>query len=348
MPLTTSHLWLFYTIWGLENLFLCVADVVVDALVVERVRATEDDPESRGMLQSACSTMRSLGKCVGALAGAFMLLEGVGRQEIFYITAVAPLLVSIASFYIQEKRALTDLDRMRLSNDDSWEVASASGKNPRDWRFYMKNMFTGFVKTDMWKFCMVATCYIVAPQPDNAYFYYYQDILKMPDFALQMTSFAHEIGILAGTVYFGLFLRKKHPKPLMIASTLTVVCMMMLQAVVIFLMPSSLVFQTIFAYVFEFVTSVADVFLFMPLTIMASRLCTEGVEGTSYALVLSIQNFGGFLDSAIAAQIMNVLGISEGKMGHLWYMSFFCSFWFLSPMSLFPMLPDEVKFNKEH
>jgi hypothetical protein len=114
----------------------------------------------------------------------------------------------------------------------------------------------------------------------------------------------------------------------------------------VFLIPASLATETLFAYFYEFVTAVADVFLFMPLTIMAARLCTDGVEGTSYALVLSIQNLGGFLDSAVAAQIMNILGISEGKMGNLWYMSFFCSFWFLAPMTLFPMLPEAVNLSK--
>lgn len=57
MPSTLAHLPLFYVIWGIENLCLCWADVVVDALVVERVRRDEDE-DTHGSLQSVSATFR--------------------------------------------------------------------------------------------------------------------------------------------------------------------------------------------------------------------------------------------------------------------------------------------------
>lgn len=72
----------------------------------------------------------------------------------------------------------------------------------------------------------------------------------------------------------------------------------------------------------------------------------QGVEGTSYALVLSVQNLGGFLDSYFAAQIMNILGISEGRMENLWYMSFISAFLFLTPLLALKMLPERPQLLK--
>lgn len=161
-----------------------------------------------------------------------------------------------------------------------------------------------------------------------------------------MTTLAEELGLLAGVIIYGLYLRGTPARPLMVASTLVAACLNMLHAVVIFLLPLSLESKVLFVYFFEFGTAIADIFLFMPLTIMASQLCTEGVEGTSYALVLSIQNLGGFLDNFLASQIMNVLGISEGKMDRLWYMSFLCAFWFLSPLPLLRMLPENANLTR--
>lgn len=130
---------------------------------------------------------RSLGKCVGALAGVLMLAENTGRTDIFYVTALAPLLVALASPYIDEKRHKSDADMILLSSDGAWEeTIKEKPENPHNWKFYMKNMFNGFIKTDMWKFCLVATCYIIAPGTGAGYFYYYQDTMGVPDFALQV------------------------------------------------------------------------------------------------------------------------------------------------------------------
>ena len=337
MPISIEVLPAFYLVWGLENLCLCWADVVVDALVVERVKKGEEG--GTGSLQSVCATCRSLGKCVGSLLGALLFAEGASSQEMFYITGIAPLCVAVASFWIQEDRAMSDDDKDLL--DSSIEFKST--KKTRTWRFYLKNMIDGFVKTDMWKFCIVATMYSVIPDPGAAYFYYYQDDMHIPDFELQIISFAHEIGLLAGNFIFIAKLRNTSPRKLMTLSTLASTSCIMWHAVLVFLLPFSTQSKLPVIYVYEFLTAIADVFLYMPLAIMGARLCTDGVEGTSYALVLSIQNLGGFLDNFIASRIMDILGISSGSMDHLWYMSFLCAFLYLSPLLVLNMMPESIK-----
>ena len=39
----------------------------------------------------------------------------------------------------------------------------------------------------------------------------------------------------------------------------------------------------------------------MPIIVLASRLCPEGMEGTIYALIMSINNMGGIISSQIGA-----------------------------------------------
>lgn len=337
MPSTLVHLPLFYFIWGLENLCLCWADVAVDSLVVERVKSKESG-KTQGSLQSVNSTCRSLGKCMGSLLGAFMFAEGASSREIFYITAIAPFCVFAASFWIQDKKIVPE--PIVISDSPLGE-----NEQEKSGMFYLKNMLDGFVRTGMWKFCIVATMYTLVPEPGAAYFYYYQDIMHIPDFELQIVSFAHEIGLLVGNFIFIAKFRGESPKKLMTFSTLVVAACNMWHAVVIFILPYSNASKLPLIYAYEFATSVVDVFLFMPLTIMGAQLSTEGVEGTSYALVLSIQNLGGFLDNFFASQIMNILGISEGKMDHLWYMSFLCAFLFLGPLLALRILPDYANFT---
>ena len=37
----------------------------------------------------------------------------------------------------------------------------------------------------------------------------------------------------------------------------------------------------------------------MPIIVLASRLCPEGMEGTIYALIMSINNMGGIISSQV-------------------------------------------------
>lgn len=275
MPAALEYLLLFYIVWGFENLFLCVADVVVDALVVERVQK-EETRENHGSLQSIGATCRSLGKCVGSLLGALMFAEGASSKEMFYITALAPLSVAIGSFWISEKRAIPDEVKTLLDVADGFDQELKTGVPVRNWRYFVRNMINGFIKTDMWKFCVVATMYTLVPEPGNAYFYYYQDIMKIPDFELQIVGFAHEAGLLFGNFIFIWKLRKTSPRKLMTIATMTVSGCIMWHAVLIFLLPFSTHTKLPLIYAYEFFTAVADVFLYMPLMIMGASFVTEG------------------------------------------------------------------------
>ena len=41
----------------------------------------------------------------------------------------------------------------------------------------------------------------------------------------------------------------------------------------------------------------------MPIIVLASRLCPEGMEGTIYALIMSINNLGGIISSQLGIYI---------------------------------------------
>ena len=46
----------------------------------------------------------------------------------------------------------------------------------------------------------------------------------------------------------------------------------------------------------------------MPIIVLASRLCPEGMEGTIYALIMSINNMGGIISSQLGAALTFYLG----------------------------------------
>ena len=63
----------------------------------------------------------------------------------------------------------------------------------------------------------------------------------------------------------------------------------------------------------------------MPIIVLASRLCPEGMEGTMYALIMSINNLGGIVGSQLGAVLTTALGVTETNMENFWLLVFICN-----------------------
>ncbi len=52
---------------------------------------------------------------------------------------------------------------------------------------------------------------------------------------------------------------------------------------------------------------------FMPILVLAARLCPEGVEATLFATLMSVLNGGASLGSALGAGLTQALGVTSDK-----------------------------------
>eukprot|EP00293_Proteomonas_sulcata_P010643 CAMPEP_0184300110 /NCGR_PEP_ID=MMETSP1049-20130417/10597_1 /TAXON_ID=77928 /ORGANISM="Proteomonas sulcata, Strain CCMP704" /LENGTH=90 /DNA_ID=CAMNT_0026610751 /DNA_START=191 /DNA_END=463 /DNA_ORIENTATION=+ len=77
----------------------------------------------------------------------------------------------------------------------------------------------------------------------------------------------------------------------------------------------------------------------MPIIVLASRLCPEGMEGTMYALIMSINNLGGILGSQIGAVITEILGVSATNLDNFWLLVTICNASTLLPLVLISWIP---------
>ena len=67
-----------------------------------------------------------------------------------------------------------------------------------------------------------------------------------------------------------------------------------------------------------------------PVLIIACRLSPKNVEGTMYALMMSIYNLSGNLGSQMGAGIMLVLGITEKDFHNLYLLVIITNIWVVS------------------
>ncbi|XVF70594.1 hypothetical protein PTKIN_Ptkin11bG0175200 [Pterospermum kingtungense] len=81
---------------------------------------------------------------------------------------------------------------------------------------------------------------------------------------------------------------------------------------------------------------------FMPFLILSGQLCPPGIEGTLFALFMSINNFGSTVGAFVGAGLASVLNISSGSFDNLLLgitIRLFCTF---IPIMLLFLIPKEA------
>lgn len=78
---------------------------------------------------------------------------------------------------------------------------------------------------------------------------------------------------------------------------------------------------------------------FMPILVLAARLCPEGVEATLFATLMSILNGGSFVGSALGAGLTSSLGVTSSDFGNLFLLLALCNVSTLLPAPFLWLLP---------
>lgn len=95
---------------------------------------------------------------------------------------------------------------------------------------------------------------------------------------------------------------------------------------------------------------------FMPVLVLAARLCPEGVEATLFALLMSIANggdiVGGLMGNtllfllsrcgAVGAGLTEMLGVTDQDFTNLGLLTMICVFGNLLPLFLVHLLPEDT------
>jgi BT1 family len=79
---------------------------------------------------------------------------------------------------------------------------------------------------------------------------------------------------------------------------------------------------------------------FMPVLVLAARLCPPGVEATLFALLMSIVNVAGLVSYELGALITHRLGIDETHFDKLWILVLITNLSTLLPLPLLGWLPS--------
>jgi folate/biopterin transporter len=302
------------------SLSVALSDVIVDSIVVERARS--ESAEKLGSLQSLCWGIAAIGGlCTAYLSG--LLLEYFTTRTVFLITALFPIITSLVAWLITEKP---------INKDE---------KKSDDIKYQLVQIRQAITK----KAVLLPTIFIfvwhATPNAESAFFYFTTNELQFqPEFLGRVrlvTSFASLIGIWAFQRYF-----KTIPFRTMFTWGIFISTALGMTTLLLVTHTNRLlgIDDHWFSLGDNLIITVIGQIVFMPVLVLATKLCPPGIEATFFALIMSVFNLGGTVSYWLGSIMMKWLGITEHQFDSLWLLIIITNCSSLIPIFFIKWLPN--------
>ncbi|MBD2447068.1 folate/biopterin family MFS transporter [Nostoc sp. FACHB-152] len=311
---------------ALSSLAIAVSDVIVDSLVVERARA--ESQADAGSLQSLCWGATAFGGLVTAyLSG--MLLEHFTTRTIFLITASFPLIVSGVAWLIAESPVSKDTHD--TNNANSLSVPHQ-----------LKQLRHAISQKTIWLPAAFVFILQATPTADSAFFYFSTNELHFEPEFLGRVRLVTSLASLCGIWIFQRFLKSVPFRVIFAWSTVISAVLGMTMLLLVTHTNRALgIDDRWFSLGDSLILTVMGQIAYMPVLVLAARLCPPGVEATLFALLMSIFNLAGMVSYEVGAIIMHLLGITESNFNSLWILVIITNLSTLLPLAFLHWLPKE-------
>jgi folate/biopterin transporter len=311
---------------AIGSLSTAVSDVIADSLVAERAR--KESLSNIGSLQSLCWGSMAVGGIITAYLSGF-LLEYFSSQTVFLITATFPLIVTAVAWLITEEKVNYNTDfesvkqQMRLTRK---AISNKSILLPAAFLF-------------LWQ---------ATPTSDAAFFYFTTNELGFQPEFLGRVNLVVSIASLVGVWLFNSYFKSVPFRKIFLWSTVISAVLGMTALLLVTHANRALgIDDRWFSLGDSLVLAVAGKIAFMPVLVLAARLCPKGVEATLFAVLMSVNNFGGFISYQGGALLTHWLGITESNFDNLWLLVVIANVSTLLPLLFLGWLPSTNALSEE-
>lgn len=341
--------WVATPFWAIAmiatgSLSLAFSDAITDALIVQRARL---EPEGdAGSLQSFSWIASSIGAIISAYLSGY-LLEHFGAKFVFEVTATLPLLVGVAAFAIADPPMSTIFIAVPDPNADPNLATTqpALSRNSQVWlslKLNLTQLRQAFTNKAIWLPAAFLFFWQATPSADTAFFYFTTNELKFnPEFLGTVKFFASWAGLL-GVWLFQRFFRGVPTRTIFFWTTI-VSTLLGLTSLLLVTHTNRLLGldDRWFSLGDSLILTVAGRIAFMPVLVLAARLCPEGIEATLFALLMSVLNISALCSAQLGAGLTYLLGVNESNFDNLWLLVLIANVTSLLPLPLLKWLPDE-------
>jgi len=315
----------------LGSLAVAVSDVVVDSMVVERARG--ESQSTSGSLQSLCWGSSAFG---GVLSAYFSgsLVDTYGVRFVFGVTALLPLMTSTVAVLVNEDRLSLEECSVSLSVSSSELIESSKHRVMQIWNSVKQpSIFLPTLFIFLWQ---------ATPQSDSAMFFFITNKLGFTPEFLGRVTLVTSVASLLGIGVYNSFLKEVPLRKIFLVTTVLGSALGMTQVLLVTGLNRKLgISDEWFSIGDSLIITVLGQASFMPVLVLAAKLCPPGVEATLFATLMSISNAGGVAGGLVGAGLTQLLGVSRDNFENLALLIAVCNLSSLLPLPLLGLLPDE-------
>ncbi|MGF1478804.1 MAG: folate/biopterin family MFS transporter [Cyanophyceae cyanobacterium] len=306
------------------SISVALSDVIVDSLVVERAR--KESLSQAGSLQSLTWGVSAVGGVITAYLSGW-LLQHFSNQTVFGITASFPLIVSAVAWLIAEAR-IGD----RSANSDSTA--------PPKVRTQVRQLWQAIKQKTIWLPTAFVFLWQATPSADSAFFFFTTNELGFEPEFLGRVRLVTSLASIVGIWIYQRFLKQVSFRVILGWSTVISSALGLTTLILVTHANRALgIDDHWFSLGDSLVLTVMGQIAFMPVLVLAARLCPEGIEATLFALLMSIWNLAGLLSHELGAALTHWLGVTETNFEHLWLLVVITNLSTLLPLPLLNWLP---------
>ncbi len=303
------------------SLSVAFSDVIVDSLIVERARS--ESLSKSGSLQSLCWGASALG---GLLTAYFsgLLLENFNPRTVFALTAAFPLLVSAAAIYIAE------------------QPIGVGGEPSMDVKDQIRQLRQALSQKTIWLPTLFLFIWQCAPTAETAFFYFSTNELDFTPEFLGRVRLVTSFAALFGVWLFQRFLKTVPFRKIFLWTTVFSSLLGLTALLLVAHANRALgIDDHWFALGDSLILTVMGQLTFMPVLVLAARLCPPGIEATLFALLMSVLNLSGLVSKEGGALLTHLLGVTDTNFDKLWLLVLITNLGGMLPLAFISWLPDE-------
>lgn len=299
------------------SLSICIADVVVDSILVTIAR----DETDKGSIQSWSWGLRAAGGLIGALTGG-VSADWLGNERTFILTGAIPLFLCTPVVFLSAETSTSHARPMKT----------------------IRLVWKAFKTPDVWRTALFLFLINVTPGYGTVFSYYLEEELHFSQMDFTILSVTGYVASMLGTVVYKKFLTNVPFRPLFLGTLILAWILKWSHMILIWRwLPG--VPDVVIAAADSVVLTLVGRCILLPMVVLGARVCPEGVEGSLYALLMSITNFGDVVDSEWGAALAGAVGVQRGHFESLWMLVVLCQCIDIIALCAIPLIPQH---NHQH
>ncbi|XP_077240648.1 major facilitator superfamily protein [Tasmannia lanceolata] len=314
----------------LGSLSVAFSDVVVDSMIVERARG--ESQSTSGSLQSLCWGSSAFGGIVSAYFSG-SLVDRYGVRFVFGITAFLPLITSAVAVLVKERGTHSASTGYNLSLGTDFAETSRQNIIQLWDAVKQPNILLPTVFMFLWQ---------ATPHSESAMFFFTTNKLGFTPEFLGRVKLVTSVASLLGVALYNGFLKNVPLRTIFLSTTIIGVALGMTQVFLVTGLNRQFgISDEWFAIGDSLIITVLSQASFMPVLVLAAKLCPQGMEATLFATLMSVSNGGSVTGGLLGAALTQVLGVTKDSFNNLALLIVLCNLSSLLPLPLLGLLPKD-------